>query len=152
MKNYSIFAASDQDGFISMTCCGYFYGYTDAALLKDKRLSIHNGLQQSCFNRSWSTSGKIAFLLLNTLIFHSMTKTNEDASRAKNSTRTSTQTERNTVSREAFDVQMNATNTAYFFILSNGLFDRFAEFCENYRSDDPHGDCLRYLLSKIQNL
>ena len=147
MKNYCIFAASDQDRFISMICGGYFYGYTDAAYQKDIRLSIHNGLLHSCFNRSWSTSGKIAFPLLYILIFHSMTKTNENASKAKHSSLTSTPTERNTVSIEAFNVEMNAKNKVYYFILSNGLFDRFAEFCKNYHSDDPHWDCIKYLLS-----
>lgn len=49
---------------------------------------------------------------------------------------------------EAFEVEKRAKNTAYYFILSNGLLDRFADFCRNYRSRDPHKDCVEYLLSK----
>jgi len=72
----------------------------------------------------------------------------KDCSRAKNSNMQATPTERNTVSIEAFNIEKNAKNQAYYFILSNGLFDQFAEFCRNYASDDPHGDCVNYLLSK----
>ena len=79
-----------------------------------------------------------------------MTKSNENASKAKHSNRTGTQTERNTVSIEAFNVEMNAKNTAYYFILKNGLLERFGEFCKRYNSTDPHGDCINYLLSVIK--
>lgn len=49
---------------------------------------------------------------------------------------------------EAFEAEKNAKNTAYYFILSNGLLDQFSDFCKNYRSRDPHKDCVEYLLSK----
>ena len=49
---------------------------------------------------------------------------------------------------EAFEVEKRAKNKAYYFILSNGLLDQFADFCRNYRSRDPHKDCVEYLLSK----
>lgn len=49
---------------------------------------------------------------------------------------------------EAFEAEKKAKNTAYYFILSNGLLDRFADFCKNYHSRDPHRDCVEYLLSK----
>jgi hypothetical protein len=90
MKKITIFAASDQDIFLGKICSGYFFGYSDAALSKDKRLSIHNGLLHSCRNLSWSTCGKIAFPLLNILIFRYMTKTMKDCSIAKHSTSTAT--------------------------------------------------------------
>jgi hypothetical protein len=65
MKNCSIFAASEQETKLHSTICSsYFYGYTDAALSKDIRLSIHNGLLHSCCNLSLARSGKIAFLFL----------------------------------------------------------------------------------------
>lgn len=46
-----------------------------------------------------------------------------------------------------FEIEKNAKNKAYYFILSNGLFEAFMEFCETYRSSDPHKDCVEYLLS-----
>lgn len=49
---------------------------------------------------------------------------------------------------ETFEAEKNAKNEAYYFILSNGLLDQFADFCRNYRSRDPHKDCVEYLLSK----
>lgn len=49
---------------------------------------------------------------------------------------------------EAFNAEKDAKNKAYLFILSNGLLDRFADFCRDYHSCDPHKDCVEYLLSK----
>ena len=49
---------------------------------------------------------------------------------------------------EAYKVEKDAKNKAYYFILSNGLLDRFTDFCKNYHSCDPHKDCIEYLLSK----
>lgn len=54
-----------------------------------------------------------------------------------------------TVSYQKFETEKNAKNKAYLFILSNGLYDAFREFCNNYHSGDPHEDCLEILLSKI---
>jgi hypothetical protein len=68
-KKLCIFAASQTKRFYMYEGrSSYFYGYTDAALSKDIRLSIHSGLLHSCFNFSWSGCGKIAFLHLYTLI------------------------------------------------------------------------------------
>jgi hypothetical protein len=66
----------------------------------------------------------------------------------KDSTRTNTPTERNTVSVEAFNIEKNAKNKAYLFIFSCGLLDQFTEFCENYHPNDPTRACLAYLSSK----
>ena len=42
--------------------------------------------------------------------------------------------------------EKNAKNKAYRFILSNGLLDQYAGFCENYpRGGDPYRDCLEEL-------
>ncbi len=54
-----------------------------------------------------------------------------------------------TVSYRKFEIEKNAKNTAYCFILSNGLFEAFTEFYKNHRSSDPHKDCLDVLLSNI---
>lgn len=64
-------------------------------------------------------------------------------------TSTSTPSSARTVSYQKFETEKNAKNKAYFFILSNGLYDAFREFCNNYHSSDPHEDCLEILLSKI---
>lgn len=64
-------------------------------------------------------------------------------------TSTSTPNSARTVSYQKFETEKNAKNKAYFFILSNGLYDAFREFCNNYHSSDPHEDCLEILLSKI---
>jgi hypothetical protein len=87
MKNKSsMFAASQTKRFFIYVNRGsYFYGYTDAALSKDIRLSIHNGLLRSRCNFSWSRCGAIAFLICITLIFHHMTKRMKDYSGAKHS-------------------------------------------------------------------
>lgn len=64
-------------------------------------------------------------------------------------TSTSTPSSARTVPYHKFETDKNAKNKAYFFILSNGLYDAFREFCNNYHSSDPHEDCLKILLSKI---
>jgi hypothetical protein len=87
----SIFAASQTKRFLHSPSCGsYFYGYTDAALSKDIRLSIHNGLPHACCNFSWSRCGEIAFLHLRYFDFSYMTKRMKDCSIAKHSTNTAT--------------------------------------------------------------
>ena len=42
-----------------------------------------------------------------------------------------------TVSYRKFEIEKNAKNEAYYFILSHNLLDEFAEFCKSYRSSDP---------------
>lgn len=48
-----------------------------------------------------------------------------------------------------FEVEKDAKNQAYFFILSHGHFDEFREFCLSYRSEDSHRDCMEYILKNI---
>jgi hypothetical protein len=62
---------------------------------------------------------------------------------------TSTSAPRKRVSYRKFEKEKNAKNEAYFFILSHNLLNEFAEFCNNYHSDDPHKDCMEFLLSNI---
>lgn len=54
-----------------------------------------------------------------------------------------------TVSYRKFEIEKNAKNEAYYFIISNGLLEEFMKFCKNYRSSDPHKDCLKVLLSNL---
>jgi hypothetical protein len=79
MKNCSIFAAFTQRTFLhNVKGSSYFYGYTDAALSKDIRLSNHNGLLRLRCNLFFAECGAIAFLIINTLIFHYMQRTVKD--------------------------------------------------------------------------
>ena len=64
-------------------------------------------------------------------------------------TSTSTPSSARTVPYHKFETEKNAKNKAYFFILSNGLYDAFREFCNNYHSSYPYTDNLEILLSKI---
>lgn len=56
------------------------------------------------------------------------------------------------VLNKRFEVEMNAKNTAYYFILSHGYFDDFAEFSKTYRSENPHKDCVELLLKQCPKL
>lgn len=69
----------------------------------------------------------------------------------KRSTVTSTPTPNSarTVSYHKFEIEKDAKNEAYSFILSHGLFKEFAEFCKTYHSCNPHKDCVKSLLSKL---
>lgn len=42
-------------------------------------------------------------------------------------------------------VEMNAKNRAYAFIIASGLFNKFAEFCEKTKDLNPHELCLELL-------
>ena len=42
-----------------------------------------------------------------------------------------------------FEIEVNAKNKAYAFILSSGLLMRFAEFCRLNHSDDWHDTCVK---------
>lgn len=78
-----------------------------------------------------------------------MPRTNEIRVKSNNSTLKSASYSTRTVSYRKFEIEKNAKNEAYYFILSHNLLDEFAEFCKNYRSSDPHKDCLDFLLSNI---
>jgi hypothetical protein len=78
-----------------------------------------------------------------------MPRTGSIRANVNNSNVQSTPNSAKTVSYQEFETEKNAKNKAYFFILSNGLYDAFREFCNNYHSSDPHKACLEILLSKI---
>ena len=52
------------------------------------------------------------------------------------------------VSRKKFVIEMNAKNTAYAFILQNGLLFQFKAFCEKMRAEeqDAHSVAIGCLL------
>lgn len=62
---------------------------------------------------------------------------------------TSTPSSATTVSYEKFLIEKNCKNEAYAFILSQGLFQQFQDYHFSHHSDDPHKDCLKFLLSNI---
>lgn len=78
-----------------------------------------------------------------------MPRTNEIRVKLNNSTLKSAPISAKTVSYRKFEIEKNAKNEAYYFILSHNLLDEFAEFCKSYRSSDPHKDCLDFLLSNL---
>jgi hypothetical protein len=93
MKNKSsIFVAYFAKSiFYTKKSSSYFYGYAIAALSKDIRLSNPCWLLHFRSNVLWRVWEAIAFLILVTLIFHStMPKYNENASKVKYSSLTST--------------------------------------------------------------
>ncbi|KAA6303161.1 MAG: hypothetical protein EZS26_000764 [Candidatus Ordinivivax streblomastigis] len=148
-KKNSIFApSSPKTNLHSMSCGSHFFGYFGANIYTDIRLSIHNGLPHSCCNLSLARCGAIAFLILFTLIFCYMPKTTKDASKANNSSRTSTSIGTKTELFKKFLIEKNAKNTAYGFILSSGLYSHFVDFCNNSQSSNPHTDCLAILFQK----
>lgn len=49
-----------------------------------------------------------------------------------------------------FQIEKDAKNRAYHFILTYGLLDLFADFCKEHKGGNPHTDCLNILLSKIE--
>lgn len=78
-----------------------------------------------------------------------MPKNNETRVKAKNSSHDFAPNSAKTVSYRDFEIEKNAKNKAYYFILSNGLLEEFAEFCKTYHSSDPHKGCSEFLLSNL---
>ena len=90
-----------------------------------------------------------AFLILTQITFPKMPRTGSIRVKANNSTRNFAPSSAKTVSYRKFEIEKKAKNEAYYFILSNGLLEEFMKFCKNYRSSDPHKDCLKVLFSEI---
>ena len=49
--------------------------------------------------------------------------------------------------KQQFEIEKNAKNKAYYFIISNGLLKQYLEFAEDYRGN-ANEDCVK-LLSKL---
>jgi hypothetical protein len=54
-----------------------------------------------------------------------------------------------TKATECFNVEMNAKNEAYAFILSRGLLDEFFKFYEEIPSKDAHKLCIDLLATDV---
>jgi hypothetical protein len=150
MKNCSIFAAFKTKRTKKYSVDGIFYARLNACICKEKEaVQIPAAVIGIC-QFFWSRMGGERPFLYSILNFSlAMTKRNENASEVKHSNHTSTPTERNAVSIEAFSIEKNAKNKAYYFILSHGLYDQFSKFCKNHHPDNPHGDCSEYLISNV---
>jgi len=172
MKNFGTFAAFMTKNILLGFClCGCFfaaYSAIDAANIGYQPLV--NCCASEAGNCSWSNNGGDSLFYCNTLIFHSqMTKNVKNQSTAKHSTCTSRAACESGIStatfslqvsnpygtvcfsdmtaemQRRFDVEKNAKNQAYAFILYRGLLARFGEFCRSNHSDDWHDTCLRIL-------
>lgn len=55
--------------------------------------------------------------------------------------------------KNAMEIEKNAKNKAYYFIISSGNFNRFADFCKKHTATlDYHGACVAGLfLQAVQN-
>ena len=89
-----MFAGSSPKTFLlDISGSGYFYGYTfGAPCIREKGLSIRNGLLHLCCNLSLARCGGVAFFNFNSLIFHYMPKTMKNYSTVNNSICTVTST------------------------------------------------------------
>lgn len=84
-------------------------------------------------------------------VLSAMPYTEKTAFEVKISSHTCTPTERNTVSRAAFQIEKNAKNKAYAFILQHGLLEDFRHFVNSLPDGtDPHGLCVDALI-RISN-
>ena len=87
MKNKSIIFATykPSTNLHNVIRGSYFYGYIQAFICKDIRLSIHDWLLRLRCNLYLAVRGAIAFLICNILIFHYMPSTMKDYSDTNNS-------------------------------------------------------------------
>ena len=55
--------------------------------------------------------------------------------------------------KNAMEIEKNAKNKAYYYIISSGNFNRFADFCKKHTATlDYHGACVAGLfLQAVQN-
>lgn len=77
-----------------------------------------------------------------------MPKSHEIRADMNNSSVLSTPGSAKTVPLSKFNIEMNAKNEAYHFILAYGLFDLFLDFCKEHQGQDHHAECVKILLAK----
>lgn len=53
------------------------------------------------------------------------------------------------VPKVKFETEKWVKNKLFYFILIHGLYDEYVEFSKAYKSEDPHKDCVRWLLGKM---
>ena len=169
LKNFSNFAASSPKTIFSILACA---AVLIAAYSANCAANIgYHSLVSCCTAKSvivFGETGGDSLFYINTLIFQSqMPKTMKIQSGAKYSNAAMTSayesgsdaTQKLQVSPDTvcfsdlvaemqkhFDIEKNAKNKAYAFILACGLFSQFAKFCQHCHSDDWHDTCLKQLV------
>lgn len=53
--------------------------------------------------------------------------------------------------KQKFEIEKNAKNQAYFFIIATDYLEAFRNFCNEVTADDWHKACIDMLLSKSKN-
>jgi hypothetical protein len=125
-----------------------FGSVVDASILPS--VSLYGPLSFCEIGWSLATSGKqTASLLYITQISFVMPNSNEICAGVKYSSTSAGRSGAKSVSYRKYEVEKNAKNQAYHFILSNGLLEEFAEFCRGHHARDAHKDCVDILLSII---
>jgi len=149
MKNKSIiFAASSaKTSFLNIACVVFFIATNTA--VNAAIIGYHsNGYCATSSVIVFAETGKGSLSSFKYFNFSFMAKTMKDYSGAKHSNANVTPNSAKTVSIKAFNIEMNAKNKAYYFILSHGLLNQFSDFCKSYHSSNSHSDYINYLLSK----
>lgn len=147
-----MFVASPTKRFSNIEhVAGCFYVLKRSFVSKDMRLSNPCSCCSSAITVSWSRWEAIAFFILICIhISLNMTKRNEICNAGKNSTRKATLNSTKTVSISDYEIEKNAKNKAYYFILTHNLLSEFSAFCRSYNSSDPQKDCLNFILSNLK--
>lgn len=95
------------------------------------------------------TGGNSLSCIYHSNTFPIMPKTGSICAGVKYSSTSAGRSGAKSVSYRKYEVEKNAKNQAYHFILSNGLLEEFAEFCRGHHARDAHKDCVDILLSII---
>jgi len=148
MKKNCNFAATyiSKSGFVRLLVAGIFCACT---------LQIYGVSPVRCVNAPDCSSsvsqrvGNAVFCFHNEQILSVMTYTEKICPQVNNSTLPTTSSGTKSVPYNQFLIEKDAKNQAYLFILSNGLYHRFAEFCRNVEVEDYHAACVSVLLSTI---
>ncbi|MDR2928280.1 MAG: hypothetical protein LBV41_08815 [Cytophagaceae bacterium] len=78
-----------------------------------------------------------------------MRRSVKNATDTKNSSAQSTPSGATSVSLEAFNIERDAKNHCYRFILAHWLLMQFADYCRNVQANDPHAACISILSTQI---
>lgn len=98
-----------------------------------------------------TAEGKVVpflFLQPQHVILSVMLYTKKNCASVNNSIRQATLNGAKSVSIQAFNIEMNAKNEAYAFILQSNLYHEFVAFCRNNRGQDIHSLCINTLKQK----
>lgn len=142
MKKQGIFAAVLAKNLYISKAIKHFLCFTDCC--------IHIAVSSLCYylfgyNRVLGGIKEANSFLYIPTFHYTMPRTNEIRVSVKYSSIYSAPHSATTVSIEKFNIEKDAKNRAYQFILSSGYFQEFQKFCEEYHSDNPHAECIKLL-------